>query len=68
MNPRFQDRFTLEEVEHGQTNRSVFVSKNEGKPIIILHELLGMNPAFVDYCLRMSRTRKRLQGLCPADV
>lgn len=34
--------------------RPVFVSKSGDKPLIILHELPGMSPTFIEYCRKMA--------------
>ncbi|WP_159453141.1 dienelactone hydrolase family protein [Pseudooctadecabacter jejudonensis] len=35
-------------------SRPVYVSKTGTKPLIILHELPGMSPSFLDFCCRMA--------------
>ena len=35
----------------------VYVSKEGDKPLVILHELPGMSPSFIDYCNRMACER-----------
>ena len=35
-------------------SRPVYVSRTGHKPLIVLHELPGMSPTFIDYCRRMA--------------
>lgn len=43
-----------EQVEHSGIVRQLYVSSTGSIPLVVLHELPGMSPSFIEYCLRMA--------------
>ena len=54
MHRRDIDGFSrIDDVEHAGIQLPVFVSDKGSKPLVVLHELPGMTPAFIRYCKAM---------------